>query len=102
MTRLNFLKMIATTVVLACSPLSFGVEADSAVTQQITMLDINNADAAAIASALDGVGLSKARDIVAYRELFGSFHSVDELAEVKGIGAVTVEKNRQKIIIVNE
>jgi len=66
------------------------------------MLDINSADAAAIAAALDGVGLTKAQEIVAYREMFGSFHSVEELADVKGIGVATVEKNRQRIIVVNK
>ena len=66
------------------------------------MLDINSADAAAIAAALDGVGLTKAREIVAYREMFGSFHSLEELADVKGIGVATVEKNRQRIIVVNK
>ena len=48
------------------------------------------------------MGLTKAREIVAYREMFGSFHSVEELAYVKGIGVATVEKNRQRIIVVNK
>jgi competence protein ComEA len=78
------------------------VEAQPDSTQQIQMLDINSADAAAIAAALDGVGLTKAREIVAYREMFGSFHSLEELADVKGIGVATVEKNRQRIIVVNK
>jgi competence protein ComEA len=66
------------------------------------MLDVNSADAMAIAAALDGVGLTKAQEIVAYREMFGNFHSVEELADVKGIGPATVEKNRQRIIVVNK
>lgn len=48
------------------------------------------------------MGLTKAQEIVAYREMFGSFHSVEELADVKGIGVATVEKNRQRIIVVNK
>lgn len=64
------------------------------------MVDINSADAATIAEALDGIGLVKAQEIVAYPELFGKFDSVDELAEVKGISASTIEKNRDKILIV--
>ncbi len=102
MTRLTVSKLAVAAIMLALSPISFAVEANPGVTQQISMLDINNADATAIAAALDGVGLSKAQDIVAYREMFGNFHSVDELAEVKGIGVATVEKNRQRIIIVNK
>ncbi len=49
-------------------------------------VNINTADAAALTAALKGVGPSKAEAIVAYRQSYGSFQSVDELAEVKGIG----------------
>tara|TARA_B110000879_G_scaffold210682_1_gene301357 strand:- start:6601 stop:6873 length:273 start_codon:yes stop_codon:yes gene_type:complete len=87
-------------VLLAFSAVGLAVEAQPDSTQQIQMLDINSADA--IAAALDGVGLTKAQEIVAYREMFGNFHSVEELADVKGIGPATVEKNRQRIIVVNK
>jgi len=102
MIRLLISRLAIVAVLLAFSPLSLAVEAQPDTTQQIQMLDINSADAAAIAAALDGVGLTKAQEIVAYREMFGSFRSVDELAEVKGIGAATVEKNRQRIIVINK
>jgi competence protein ComEA len=87
-------------VLLAFSAVGLAVEAQPDSTQQIQLLDINSADA--IAAALDGVGLTKAQEIVAYREMFGNFHSVEELADVKGIGPATVEKNRQRIIVVNK
>lgn len=102
MIRLLISRLAIVAVLLAFSPLSLAVEAQPDTTQQIQMLDINSADAAAIAAALDGVGLTKAQEIVAYREMFGSFRSVDELAEVKGIGAATIEKNRQRIIVINK
>ena len=102
MIRLAISKLAIVAVLLAFSPLGLAVEAQPDSTQQIQMLDINSADAAAIAAALDGVGLTKAREIVAYREMFGSFHSLEELADVKGIGVATVEKNRQRIIVVNK
>tara|TARA_B110000444_G_C18808698_1_gene581391 strand:+ start:594 stop:902 length:309 start_codon:yes stop_codon:yes gene_type:complete len=101
MIRLAISRLALFAVLAAFSTVNLAVEAQPGSTQQIQMLDINSADAAAIAAALDGVGLTKAQEIVAYREMFGSFHSVEELAEVKGIGAVTVEKNRQRIIVVN-
>jgi DNA uptake protein ComE-like DNA-binding protein len=34
--------------------------------------------------------------------MFGSFHSMEELADVKGIEVATVEKNRQRIIVFNK
>ena len=63
-------------------------------------VDINSADAASLAEAIDGVGERKAEAIVEYREVHGPFVSVDELAGVKGIGVKTVERNRENLIVV--
>lgn len=60
-------------------------------------VDINTADAETISAELKGVGLSKAKAIVDYREKHGPFRSADELALVKGIGERTVEINRNEI-----
>ncbi|MBS7456720.1 ComEA family DNA-binding protein [Coralloluteibacterium stylophorae] len=64
-----------------------------------TTVDINTADAAAIAEGLVGVGEAKAKAIVAYREANGPFKSADQLANVKGIGLATIEKNRDRIAV---
>ena len=102
MIRLALPRLAMVAVLLAFSAVGLAVEAQPDSTQQIQMLDVNSADAMAIAAALDGVGLTKAQEIVAYREMFGNFHSVEELADVKGIGPATVEKNRQRIVVVNK
>ena len=60
---------------------------------------VNTADAETMSDELQGVGLSKAQAIVEYREKNGPFQSADELAEVKGIGARTVEINMTNILI---
>lgn len=60
-------------------------------------VDINTADAKAIAKVMKGVGMEKAEAIVAYREKNGKFKSIDELSKVKGIGKKTVAKNRKNI-----
>ena len=62
-------------------------------------VDINKADAATIAKELQGVGLSRAQAIVAYREKNGAFKSVEDLRKVKGIGAKVLELNRANIRI---
>ncbi|MEO7199454.1 MAG: helix-hairpin-helix domain-containing protein [Dokdonella sp.] len=62
-------------------------------------VDINSADATTLAQALNGIGMSKAEAIVAHREVHGPFASADDLAEVKGIGAKTVERNRDVIVV---
>ncbi|WOJ98463.1 ComEA family DNA-binding protein [Congregibacter brevis] len=62
-------------------------------------VNINSASAPELSSQLNGIGGSKAEAIVRYREQFGPFESVEELSEVTGIGAATVERNRKLIRI---
>jgi competence protein ComEA len=62
-----------------------------------TPVNVNKADAATIARSLDGIGQSKAQAIVAWRQAHGPFHKVEDLAQVKGIGKGTLERNRDAI-----
>lgn len=68
-----------------------------AATQQAASINLNSADAETLTRELKGIGATKAKAIVAYRDAHGPFSSVDELLEVKGIGAATLEKNRAKL-----
>lgn len=65
-------------------------------------VDINAANAAELATAMVGIGQSKAEAIVEYREENGPFKSVDDLALVKGIGPATIAKNRDKVGVTGE
>ncbi|EAQ96796.2 ComEA family DNA-binding protein [Congregibacter litoralis] len=65
--------------------------------EQSAVVNINSATALELAEGLTGIGGSKAEAIVRYREEFGPFESIDELSEVTGIGAATVERNRQRL-----
>ena len=60
-------------------------------------VNINTADAATLARALHNVGQAKAEAIVAYRDENGPFQSAEQLAQVKGIGLRTVERNVDRI-----
>jgi competence protein ComEA len=62
-------------------------------------VNINTADAATLASVLDGIGAAKAEAIVQYREEHGEFVDVYELANVKGVGERTVELNEDRIVL---
>ena len=62
-------------------------------------VNINTADAAEIADALNGVGLSKAQAIVDYREAYGLFNQASEIVFVRGIGESTYEKNKGDILV---
>jgi len=61
-------------------------------------VDINTADAEALAAALHGVGEKKAEQIINYRKQNGPFKSIEELTNVKGIGGTILEKNRGRIV----
>ncbi len=63
-------------------------------------VDINSADAKTLAKTLNGVGLVKAEAIVAYRTAHGPFKSAEDLVRVRGIGAKTLDANRDEIVIV--
>ncbi|WP_439105896.1 ComEA family DNA-binding protein [Congregibacter sp.] len=79
--------------------LAAGVVGQDKAQDMASGVDINTASASELASQLNGIGGSKAEAIVRYREQFGPFESVDELSEVTGIGASTVERNRTLIRI---
>jgi len=64
-----------------------------------TPININQADAATIAKSLDGIGVSKAQAIVTWRDAHGPFKTVDDLAQVKGIGKSTLARNREAILL---
>ena len=66
---------------------------------QAAPVNINSADAKAIAKALNGIGKVKSAAIVQYREEHGAFGSVDELTKVRGVSHKIVEKNREDILL---
>ncbi|KRW74942.1 competence protein ComEA [Pseudomonas sp. TTU2014-096BSC] len=73
------------------------VDASPSAVVETGMINLNSADAETLTRELTGIGATKARAIVQYRDAHGPFTSVDELLEVKGIGAATLEKNRGKL-----
>ena len=64
---------------------------------QAEPVNINTADATALAKALNGIGPAKAKAIVSYREKNGPFKSVEQLAMVEGITQKLIDKNRADI-----
>ncbi|WP_422416351.1 ComEA family DNA-binding protein [Pseudomonas sp. GZD-222] len=70
-----------------------------ATQQPVTQLNLNTADALTLQSTLVGIGKTKAEAIVAYREAHGSFATVDELLEIKGIGKALLDRNRDNLTV---
>ena len=60
-------------------------------------ININDANAEELDKLLIGIGPDKAANIIEYRDANGPFSSPEDLINVKGIGASTVEKNRERI-----
>lgn len=65
----------------------------------VVSVNINSASADEIAEVLQGVGQAKALAIVEYREANGAFVAIDDLGQVKGIGAATLDKNQDRITL---
>lgn len=90
-------------VLLACSllllPVAQAADEPPLLTMPQVLVNINTADAATLAESLEGVGMARALEIVAYREAHGKFQSLEQLTEVKGIGLATIERNRDRIVI---
>lgn len=99
MSRISLFGAVCALLLGFFSSTTFAADSPQETSEQISQLDINKADASSIASALEGIGMVKAEEIVAYREMFGSFRSIDELLAVPGVGEVTLEKNRHRIVI---
>ncbi len=71
---------------------------DPSSASQPQRIDINRAEAWLLA-ALPGIGDTKARDILDYREQNGPFRSTSDLLNIKGIGSATLDRIRDLITV---
>jgi competence protein ComEA len=85
---MKMLKLVAFVIALSLSSICFA-----------QTVNINEADAKTLAANVNGIGMSKAKAIVAYRDQYGPFDSVKDLVNVKGVGNKTVEKNKDRLIV---
>ncbi|MCH9637153.1 hypothetical protein A1D18_06370 [Candidatus Rickettsiella isopodorum] len=63
------------------------------------LVNINTADEETLAAELKGIGLKRAKAILAYRNEHGPFQSIDDLIKIKGISKRIVDQNREKITV---
>lgn len=80
------------------TPASRNSSPSSPAESQNQKVNINTASVTELMT-LDGIGEVKAKAIVEYREANGYFKSIDDLTLVSGIGAKTLEKNRDRIMV---
>ena len=74
------------------------LETNSEISEPLTAVFINQADESALKS-LKGVGTAKALAIIAFRDEYGKFESLDDLLKVKGIGKKILLENAKRIKI---
>jgi len=67
-----------------------------------TAVNINTASADEIATALDGIGDSKAQAIIEYREANGDFKLAADIMKVSGIGEATFAKIKPYVLIIGK
>ena len=63
-------------------------------------IDINTATVEQL-TQLQGIGPAIAQRIVDYRSSNGRFNSIEEIIKVRGIGASTFDKIKEKIVVSN-
>ncbi len=61
-------------------------------------VNVNRANSAQL-QTLNGIGPTKAQEIIKYRKSHGGFKTVDELVNVKGIGPKTLIKMKYQVTI---
>jgi competence protein ComEA len=61
-------------------------------------INLNTADKAALES-ISGIGPAKAEAIIKYRDEHGSFKTVDELLNIKGIGPKMLDNIKEQVEI---
>lgn len=95
----------AFSIALAASILPSAVQANELTSQsakqhnhQLAKVSLNNASVEQL-ETLKGVGHKKAQAIVKYRQQIGQFVEVEQLLNVKGIGAKIIQDNLARLTI---
>ena len=80
------------------SPATVSAAQNPAVKVSIETIHLNQATAEQL-QALPGVGPALAERIISYRDEHGPFRSVDQLAEVNGIGEAKLAKLKDQLTV---
>ncbi|MDO6571857.1 MULTISPECIES: ComEA family DNA-binding protein [unclassified Gilvimarinus] len=88
------MKKLIRLVTLVCVVLAMPGFADE--NQSMSIINVNEAGLTSLVQ-LKGIGESKAKAIIAWREEHGPFETVDELLSVNGIGESTLESIRKQV-----
>ncbi len=76
--------------------MTHNMQQSSYLGESITV-NVNAASVQELTAKLEGIGQKKAQAIIDYRQQHGTFKKTQDLLNVKGIGAKTLEKNKERI-----
>ena len=99
MNKFSLIRSFLAAMLIVLAPFTLSAQEMPVNSSDAVKIDINSADAQTIANGVVGVGMARAKEIVAYRDMFGNFQSLDELTAVTGVGAATVDKNRHLLLV---
>lgn len=71
----------------------------SSATKASGKINLNTASARELMDGLNGIGVTLSARIIEYREQNGTFHSIEEIKNVSGIGEKIFERIRDKITV---
>lgn len=89
---LSFVVSFSAQTVMARSSSSIPLAA-----QNSDKINLNNADVRTLTKSCKGIGKKRAEAIVKYREMHGGFRSIEELADVRGIGKQFVKRHKTQL-----
>lgn len=65
--------------------------------QTTPKINLNTADVSVLSKSIKGIGIKRAEAIIKYRDTHEGFKSLDELAQVPGLGKNFVTNNAEKL-----
>ena len=99
MTPQHLIAALITVLLMCLGNLSIANDLLEESALEAVTVNVNEADAEAIARTLVGIGLRLAQAIVDGWGQYGRFYSAEELTAVKGIGQASIEKNLSRITL---
>lgn len=105
-TAVNFAQLLSDQMVIYVPKIGEDIPVESTISQEIaeggeqeqSKININEADKEALMT-LNGIGDSKAENILAYREENGLFKSIEDIKNVSGIGEATFNNLKDSIVV---
>ncbi|WP_019027483.1 ComEA family DNA-binding protein [Colwellia piezophila] len=98
---LGVILLVNSSLALALANETSDTKAEQSQSVQVTKQAVVNLNKSSVDQlvTLKGIGETKAQAIIAYRQQFGGFKSINELSKVRGIGEKIIKENQARLSI---